>query len=349
MEEVYSTLNNYLNDICNYMQETNPFFLKNILKIIMLNDSFYDFIDTYNLNKNVIKNHLTYYEVFMLGREIIEKIDKNYLDIYDNLIQSGELDFGYEGEYDVSVCHTEINDKGAKHLIDIAREFNYNDVISLVHEFIHYINGKTLSLNRNYLTEFLSIYFELFANDYLLKKGINSEEIGSFDRLVFAKRNSNSLFKYEMVFLAYLKFGNIDENSIDWVRKYFPNLKEDVFNRECTRLCEILSKIEKDNKEIIKKNPKIRGEILSKEFIAHDYRYLLGTLCAVYAKRYCDFDKIVYLNNHIDEYNHLSVYEILLGVQIDVNAKDFVEKLFKSIDEYICFLESFNKNDSKKS
>ena len=60
-----------------------------------------------------------------------------------------------------------------KQIININREFNYNDVRLLVHEFIHYTNGKHISPNRHYFTEFLSIYFEFYTIDYLLKKGIN--------------------------------------------------------------------------------------------------------------------------------------------------------------------------------
>lgn len=59
------------------------------------------------------------------------------------------------------------------------------------------------------------------------------------------------------------------------------------------------------------------------EFIFQNYKYVLGTILAIYARKYCDFDKIVYLNNHICEYNNQSFYDVCLSIGIDLNDNNF--------------------------
>ena len=59
------------------------------------------------------------------------------------------------------------------------------------------------------------------------------------------------------------------------------------------------------------------------EFIFQNYKYVLGTILAIYARKYCDFDKIAYLNNHICEYNNQSFYDVCLSIGIDLNDNNF--------------------------
>lgn len=336
MEEIYNKLNLYLNDICNYLEKEDSFLLENILEISQLNDSFLHYIDQYSLNNKTVENKLTFEDVFLLAREVIENIDKSYLECFDNLIQSGELDFSFENKYDDSQClNMYENGQAIKQIININRQFNYNDVVTLIHEFIHYTNGKKYSINRHYLTEFLSIYFEFYTIDYLLKKGINKEEIDYLDRIKITKQHSYILNKYEIVLLAYIKFGNLDDNTASLLKKYILNIKKEDFEKECSMLYKHLCIIEKNHKYEINKKPKMLGNLLSKDFIVHNYRYILGTFLAIYARKYANFFDIVYLNNHINEYNNKNVYDICLSIGIDLNDKYYEEKLFSAIDEYI--------------
>lgn len=336
MKEIYDRLNHYLNDICKYLEKENSFLLENISNIWKLNDGFLKFIENYDLDTKTIKNNLTYEDVYYLAREIIENIDKDYLESFDRLIQSGELDFSYEFAYNDSECISMYKDgKAVKQIININREFNYNDVRLLIHEFIHYTNGKKKSINRNYLTEFLSIYFEFYATDYLLKKKINKEEIDYLYRIKNVKAHSTIFFQYEIVILAYAKFGNLDENTIVLLKQFFLNIKREVFENECTTLYKNLCIIEEKNKDRIKENPDEFGSILSEKFIAYNYKYILGTFLAVYAYKHCNFNDIVYLNNHISEFDEKSVFDICLSIGINLNDKNFSKELFSSIEEYI--------------
>ena len=344
MKEIYNKLNYYLNDICNYLERENSFLLENIKSICILNDKFLENIENYDLDNETTQNNLTYEDVYLLAREVIENIDSSYLKDFDNLIQSGELDFSFERTYNDSECISMYkNDQLLKQIININREFNYNDVMLLVHEFIHYTNGKKDSINRHYLTEFLSIYFELYTVDYLLKKEINKTEIDYLFRIKNIKQHCNIFFQYEIVLLAYIKFGNLDDNTVKLLQKYLLNIKKEIFEKECSALYKKLSKIEEKNRNIINEDSKVIVRILSEEFMTKNYRYILGTFLAIYTQKYGNFNDIVYLNNHINEYDNKSIYDICLSIGIDFKDKDFQEKLFIAIDEYISNKQFDNK------
>lgn len=335
MEEIYNKLNWYLKDICNYLEKECPHLLEHIDEICNLNDAFLQFIEKYSLDNRTMQNHLTYEECYLLAREIVEHIDKNYLVSFDRLIESGELDFGFENEYSESHCVSMYTKGQVKQMINIKRKFNYDDVRALVHEFIHYTNGTKDSTMRRNLTEFLSTYFDFYTVDYLLEKGINEKEIDYFHRMKSLKQHSFIFFQYETVLLAYIKFGNLDSNTFLWVQKYLQNIKKETFEKECSILYKCLCYAEKRNKERIEQCPNLLGKVLSEEFITKNYRYLFGTFLSIYAYKYSNFDDIVYLNNHMNESDGKTLYDICLSIGIDLEEKDFPHKLFIAIDEYI--------------
>jgi len=320
----YKKLNTYLNDIFNILKDDNNFLIKNILFIAKMNDAYLDLISNYEISNYTKENKLTYEEIYLLAREIIASINLKYLEDYDNLIESGQLDFGYNNEYNDSYFIHEHN------LINIRREFNYNDVISLVHEFIHYTNGKEKqSKNRYLLTEFLSIYFEMYALDYLIAKDISKEEIGLYDRLISTLVNAKKIYTYEIVFLAYEKFGNIDEDTINYLNEYYLSISKDDFLEECMNLLNCFIEKDKTNN-----NSENIYEIVIPFF--NHYRYLIGTLIAFYAKDYCKLEDIVNLNNHInDDIGNMDTIQVLRKIGINVSSEEFLNKALESIEVYI--------------
>lgn len=106
-------------------------------------------------------------------------------------------------------------------------------------------------------------------------------------------------------------------------------------------MCKNLSLVEQNNREKIK--DKSLGCVLSEEFITQNYRYILGTILAIYARKYANFDDIVHLNNHIGEYDNKSVYDICLSIGIDIKDDQFLQKTFQALDEYVD-----SKQDCKK-
>lgn len=341
----YAKLNYYLNEICNYLNDNYPFLLENIRRISILNDEFLKTVNNYSLDNVVIKNNLTFMEVLSLSREVIANIDKNYLEEFDSLLASGELDFGYENEYIDSECQTIFKNNEVNQIINIDRKFNYDDVRCLVHEFIHYTNTKKRTINIDNLTEFLAIYFEFYTIAYLLKKGINKEELDYLKRIKGTKRHASIFFQYEIVLLAYVTFGRINDNSINLLKKYLLNIKESQFEKECMSLYKNISLAEDKFKKEIESNPELFGKLVSNEFIVNNYKYILGTILALYAYKNVSLEKMVYLNNHLSDYDDLSIKDILLSIGIDFNSGDFLDKFLESLEDFLQFYENdYQKN-----
>ena len=64
----------------------------------------------------------------------------------------------------------------------------------------------------------------------------------------------------------------------------------------------------------------------------------------MYALKYADMKDIVFLNNHICEYESKEVHDICLMMKIDLTEKNFFEHLFSATDEYI---KMINQNSEK--
>lgn len=337
-EEQYKKLKNYLNDIFMYLEIKDEFLIYNIFNIHFISKEYLEFIQDYTLEIENKKNNLTFNEVYLLAREIIESINKDYLEKYDKLIETGTLDFNYENEY-IDSHYMYDNEKES---ININRSFNYNDVILLIHEFIHSTNNKErCSINRYLLTEFLSIYYETYAIDYLINnKNISKEEINYFDRIFNTKIKCSRFSLYEVVLLAYQQFGHIDKNTIKLLRENYFDIEESQFSEECLNCLNNFERMEKNYIEDIRTEKQFDNKELASKLslsISTDYRYILGTILAFYANKNCDMNKITYLNDHIndEDYAYSSIYNILLSIDIDLNDEKFYAKAFENIDEYI--------------
>ncbi len=337
-EEKYKTLNGYLNLCFNKLSILDELLLNNILNIdyICIKSLFY--LDDMVLEDTSKKNNLTFNDIYKIAREIIESIDKQYLKDFDNLIPSGKLDFGYNGEYDVSemVSHNDIKN------INIARVFNYDDVLSLVHEFIHYTHKKKSYYSdiEYYLSEFLAIYFELYATNYLIKNlHVDSNELNINFRISDFKDCATSYSNYSLVLLAFHKFGNISSDTYKDLSKLSIDINKIEFDRICLGLLQDLSNIEKkyifDNMYEDKPNDSLQD--LLYQYFSDDYIYILGSAMAFFALENCNFEDIVYLNSIINnkEFETIDILYLLNKLGIDLNDELFVDKVFSSIYRFL--------------
>lgn len=336
--EDYKKLNKYLNDICLYLGKTSKIIVNNISNICEMNDEYYQNLYDYEFKKNDKKNHLTYNDVYLLAREIIESINPAYLEKYDKLINSGQLDFSYEQEYgDCEYVYIEKNGK-SYNLININREFNFNDVVNLIHEFIHYTNGgKKITICRNYLTEFLSIYFETYAIDYLIKKGISKDEIDYNIRLEWTFNRTSDFYHFETPLMCFIDFGSINDNNYKFFKeKHFP-IDRNAFDQECRSLLECFKKIEKNYRYKHFQDEYDYDEIIKNcaNLLVTHFKYLFGTVLAMYAFKHCKMENILHLNEHINDENNDDLVELLESVGINLNDDNFLEESFLSIKEYL--------------
>ena len=338
MEEIYTKLNYYLNEICVYLKDKDLFFLDNVNRIVFLNDNFNDLIYEYNLDYEAKKNDLTFLDVYNLAREIVGSIDENYLPIYDKIISNGELDFGYEDDYEGSLFRPVANGKDIRKIINIKRKFNYHDVVVLVHEFMHYISFRDNNIMFHYLSEFLAIYFETYAINYLINKGISKEEVDYLARFKSFKTSTDKLFQYEVIFLVYTEFGNLSASSFELLKNFYINMKQEDFEKDCKNFYEMLEKIKEQNKFELQDNPNDLGKIFCKEFLFDDYRYILGTIFAIYALEYGNMEDMVYLNNHLEQFKDKSIPETCLAVGIDLDDPEFENKAMTAFSKYLSSL-----------
>lgn len=343
--EDYKKLNYYLNLSFNMLEYEDNFLLQNS-DLIDYNSSelAYELKDL-SIDKKVVKNHLTFNDVFLLARKIIAKINKNYLKDYDNLIDSGQLDFSYNEKYIDS--HFVYLDNLKIGLINMNREFNYHDVILLVHEFFHYTNYQTNLKNDNLylLTEFISIYFEIFSTNSLIKDEIKFEELDAHFRINNLADHIRIYQKYSPVITSFTNFGNIDNLSIDLMREYFYDITPESFEEICRSLLKRFEIVETKYRMEIKYEKNFDDfEFASRisEIFKDNYRYIFGTMLAFYATYHCDINGIINLNDNINsvEFRKMNVFEILDTIGINLNDESFIQDTAQAIK---CFVKKSKK------
>lgn len=336
-EEQYKKLNNYFSILMPELEKKDSFLIENIKDIDVFSCAYRRLFDDYNGGeKTESKTYLSFEEVYLLAREVIENINPNYLEPYDRLIESGELDFSYESIYDNSRFSFHWNSQGEIGLIDINRSFDYDEVRCLVHEFIHYTNGYTKNHTNNHylLTEFLSIYFEFYTLDYLIEnKKIDKKELDDDKRLLSSRRSACDIAWFSLSLLAYDRFGSINKETVSLLNKYYLNLSEEICSDEQKRVLDLFEKVEKEYRFEILYKEEFNVQKLSKRlanYMNHSYRYLLGTILACYAMEHCKMEDILYLNNHIND-KEIGIVQILASIGIDIKSSSFLKDSMESV------------------
>lgn len=370
-KEDYKRLNDYLNDAFIYLSKYDGFFIQNMHNIFSLNLILYENLKGIDLRHNFHKNNLTYEDVFNLTRNEIEKINSNYLENFDKLIDSGRLEFFLheqnmiikESTYYENLSEIENNEEEIRndsvcsynngdYFIDLARTHNYNDVLMLIHEFIHSTNSsKNMGEYRYILTEFFSIYFEMLSQKDLLENGINTSELDIFDRIKDTGMISKKIVKYDLAFMAYNLFGNVKEDSYEDLEKYhIVSSTKEEFESVCINLLKYF-----DYQKIVYNNE-------NKEFNLYDYRkcisslfssgyrYLFGTLFACYLLENGNKDKVVWLNDHIndEEIKNMNFIDVLKIIGIDLTDENINKKLVDGAQNYYENLNKYSVKEEKE-
>lgn len=372
-KEDYKRLNDYLNDTFIYLSGHDRFFIQNMRSIFIFNNMLYGKLKDIELEHKFHENNLTFEDVYELARNEIEKINSNYLKEFDKLIDSGrlglfkqeekitikesddyeklsEIENNEEETRNDSICFYTEND----YFMDLARTYNYDDVLSLIHEFIHSTNSsKNMGEYRYILTEFFSIYFEILSQKNLLEKGINSSELNLFDRIKSTGMISKKIVEYDIAFMAYNLFGNVKEDSYEDLEKYhIVSSTKDDFENVCVKLLKYFNyqKIVYNN-ENKKFNLYEYRKYISRLF-SSGYRYLFGTLFACYLLENGNKDKVVWLNDHIndEEIKNMNFIDVLKIIGIDLTDENINKKLVHSFENYYENLSKYSvKKEKEKS
>ena len=319
--EEYKELNGYLNDIFLKLEQKDYFFIGNIEIFQYLSNRYCEVIEKYDLPKVKNDKYLSFDEVYKLAREVIESINPNYLETFDKLIETGELDFDYEDNYEESNMYFEMNKERKLKLINIKRTYNYEEVKILVHEFIHYTHTDIDTIKKHVLTEALAISGELYAEDYLIDKGINRDEVNSTNRLQSTYERCCEFSWIMDALIVYKNIGNLDSTSSDFAREYIMDIENEELESQYKNLLKTIRNY--DNKEEIYK------------FVENYYRYLFGTLIGFYTKNHIDKKDFSYLNDHINDDNELFVIDILQKIGIDLEDDEVIDEIYNDIGNYI--------------
>lgn len=201
---------------------------------------------------------------------------------------------------------------------------------------------------RYILTEFFSIYFEILSKKDLLENGINTSELDIFDRIKSTGMISKKIVEYDLAFMAYNLFGNVKEDSYEDLEKYHivSSAKED-FENTCINLLKYF-----DYQKIVYNNENKKFNLYNyrkhiSRMFSSGYRYLYGTLFACHLLENGNKDKIVWLNDHIndEEIKNMDLTDVLKIIGIDLTDENIDAKLVDSAQNYY---ENLNKYSVKK-
>lgn len=325
--EEYIELNEYLNEAFMQLEKYDFFFIDNIEMIEYINSLYCELVGEYEFDTSKKDQNLTYEEVYNLAREIIESINPNYLELFDNMINNGDLDFDYEDKYTESHVMYKLGDTERFRLVNIKRTYNYEEVKMLVHEFIHYTNSTASTVRRHILSEYLSISAELYAEDYMLNKGINIDDVNSSVRLESTYQRCADFSWVFDALIVYKELGSLNNENLKFAEENIIDIPEEELKTQCKRL---LYSIREYNKKQEKEPEDKKAEFY--EQMVSLYQYLLGTVFGFYTKDHVDKKVFVDMNDHINDDNEETAIDYLLKAGIEIEDMD---KLFEPISLYL--------------
>jgi len=334
-KEDYKIINDFFNDVS--LELFNDADIENYYyNFIVLNDNYTNFFKkryfSFNSYQNQTRvNNLTFQDVLDISREVIKSFNPAYIEKFDELLNSGIIDFSYDHEYyDSHVLHSFYEGKINEQLININRSFNYSDVETIVHEFMHYVNFTGLGIRNKIIGEFISIYFELYTDEYIYKKyKFDSEELFYNNRLINIYASSSDILKIEIPLLLYKIFGNLDEESYKLASIFLKKYEKKDYDYECIETVKIFNKYSSNEKE----------DAIT--FVLKSHYYVIATFLAFYFRKKDSLKNII---NFIENFNdignkELSLLELLEKYNLIIGS-DLDEVIISSIEEYLDIFEA---------
>ena len=195
-----------LNDIAlKNIKSKNHFLFEHLDDFHYMHNSFIDCVNKLPEPVNNIKTAIDNNISIDIARRIIKSFNLNYISNYNDIVANNNIVFD-RNNHGSRFTASDWNDKNTWKLI-IEDKNNYSNVISIIHEFMHYtnrINGT--SFNRDMFGEFISIFFEKKAEQFLLENNISEQEIGTNDRLFNT---------YNFLSIAYEEGKNYFDSNLD--------------------------------------------------------------------------------------------------------------------------------------
>ena len=174
-----------------------------------------------------------------------------------------------------------------------------SDFVCLIHEFAHYITGRThdcKQLNQVLptLEEFPSIFFEYLATTFLCKIGFSFEEVSKITK-VRLQDVCNNYNKTAIIFYSLTQTENISYETL------LP-----LFNNNIS-LKIIADCIDEANKNLL----------LYKDFFINKYKYLIGSLLAEEVFHNIDRNKIKYIIEMMENLPEVHIQNVFKNLDLD--------------------------------
>lgn len=329
-KEDLKRLNKYL-DICfDKLNKFDKFFVDNL-------ELFYkwshicleNLIDEKNES---INSNLTENDILIEARAIIGMINKDYINEYDRLVKNNSIKFSYDSSKE-NIYEFE----NGEALINIKIEKTYDDVISLVHEFIHYTtdHGNKTSDTHYVLSEFFSIYFELIATQCLINNNIDSSQINLKYRYKDLLDNVYVMNCYLPILMIYKENGYISENLINKFKIDGFRLDNSTIMNNCNTVLEMFDDVDFEyNSDPSKKEEDY--EFFISSLVDTEYLYVLGILCSFNALKNSEVEDVVSLNNHINDsilfYKNINI--VLKLINIDIYDDKFLYETLNELNKF---------------
>ena len=330
--EELQELNHYLNQIFAIFEKKNPVILEHLDTFCQWTEAFYSI----SRNRCFANLDASFYTVpFLLFyrelREFLNYLNPIYAVKLEEALQNGMFNLGEEIE-------SKFGSYGSTITIDIQREYTWKDAFISIHEFFHYLNDSDTK-NRDMLTEGISIYFEFAFYDYLTSKGMTVDFPIISDRLLRTYFTASAFRKYSLEFLLFKEIGDLEESSYLYLPKISSfKISKEVYNHECSYLLEKCRDVEAMylQEQKSKKFDKEKFEEEMKNNFLYEYEYIMGTFLALYMRKYGSLEKMIWLNENVNQ--PVSLTDLLKKIGIDIENEKLKEDMQR------CLLEEIQKN-----
>ena len=177
------------------------------------------------------KVKLTNKQVIDLTREVIDSINPSFLNKFNFLLETNRIRIKKSFIYDnILKTHPAVYDRKYHKLtkvtsgkIKLYKNPDYYSVCTLIHEFMHFINHMKEKLNTNIddnmilrkeFTEFISIFFEFYTRDYLMKKyNLNNNQFDFSERFLSSESCAEYDLRSYLPILCYKEYGKFNYTS----------------------------------------------------------------------------------------------------------------------------------------
>ena len=289
------------------IDKTDKFFISNVIEMKKIMEEHQEYlINKIKDKKDVSLSKISKWGTINHVKEILKIIDPSgeWLNIYEEVLDKGKIAYFNELDDDakkrikedffIDSCEEDINScafiNNSEGYIILTYKGTIADVVATVHEISHYISRYKNNWQEEVptLREFHSIFYELYALDYLKKAGFKEEEIEALNQE--RSRYLNRQLSEKMVLMDYL---------VMYIR--YGRIKEE-YDSSC-------DKYERCDKCV--------NYLVNNPYVLHDfYPYIIGNSLATLAMERIKNDKILfsiikYITDNISKIDAYDVFNIV--------------------------------------